>query len=435
MATTWAIWASAGGAAGQRVVPVLAVEGATATAVGVLWEHGFDDDEGGGDAGCVSGASRVLAECRLLRARAAAPRVTRSGCAVGGDYTLVFGVAPAGDAATVRDFVAALLDDRAGRAAITDDELRLVVARAALAADDDEFHYPGAVLETIARRRLFAGAAAARAPSGDAAALAQLAPDDVRQLLRQPHAVRLCALGVVDDALRRELQALQPPSPPSPPPRAPSVVAAPAGDAPPLVHTRVDAPFVMVAFAVGAPSPQLALGVEVAKERARRRWKVRGSELLARAPLVRWSWAEGDPLLQFCRRGEDPEQLLPGQVPEADCAAEAAAAARELELLLADLRDNPPRAAELAAARASLQVALGLPAPGEATTWASQPALLPGRLQALLLRDLRGIDLSAVATATPTDVHEALRAALDPSRRSRQTLLPQAREDYGFRRR
>lgn len=416
----------AGGAAAQSVRPwLLAVPGATATAVGVLWQRGHDDDEAS-----VSGLSRVLVECRLHRARAAAPQVTRAGFSVGRDHCLAFAVAPADDVAVVRAFVAALLDDTLP---IADDELRLIVARSALAADDDEFHYPGPMLETIARRRLFAGGAAARAPAGDAEALSRLAPDDVRRWLSLPPApVRLAALGAVGSAVAEQLAALQPaqqlhPSAPTPQPRA-----LPA-DAPAVEHSRVDAPFVSLAFAVERPSLSLALGVEVAKERARRRLRTRGTELLARAPLVRWSWAEDDALLQFCRRGEDPLQLLPGQPAEADRNDEAAATARELELLLADLRAVAPSAAELAAARAAVALELGLPGPDEVTTWAAQPALLPGRLQALMRRELHGIDLSGLAAATPAAVHRALCAALDEARRSRQTLLPVARAEFGFR--
>lgn len=425
VATAVAFGAVAVPAVAQQVRPLVhAVHGATATAVGVLWHRGLDDDEAG-----VSGVSRVLAESRLHRARTAAPGVTRCGCSVGRDHALVFGVAPADDPAAVRAFVAALLDDTLP---LADDDLRLIVARAALTADDDEFHYPGAMLETAARRRLFAGDPAGRAPSGDAVALSRLTPDDVRRLLTEPAPVRLAALGVVGDAVLRELIALQPGSPPPPmrPRPAPRSVRL---DAAPVEYTRVDSPFVAVAFAVGQSSPELALGVEVAKERARRTWKVRGTELLAHAPFVRWSWAEDDLLLQFCRRGEDPEELLPGQLAEAGREDEAAAVQREVQLLLADLRDRPPAESELTAARRSLAVALALPGPGEATAWAAQPALLPGRLQALMLRELHGIDLSPLASATPEGVHTALRAALDPSRASRQTMLPLHRSDFGFR--
>ena len=59
-------------------------------------------------------------------------------------------------------------------------------------------------------------------------------------------------------------------------------------------HTRLDGPFAALAFAVGegADLPALAVAVEVAKMRAARDLRLRGSEASARAPFVGWSWLD-----------------------------------------------------------------------------------------------------------------------------------------------
>ena len=118
---------------------LLHVDGATATAVGVLWAHGYDDD---GPGEC--GLARVLASCRLARAERVGPLLA-SGMLVGGDFSIVFGVVAGDDVGRAQEFVAALRDDDAE---LDDDQLALLIARAALAADDSEFVYPGGVIET-----------------------------------------------------------------------------------------------------------------------------------------------------------------------------------------------------------------------------------------------------------------------------------------------
>ncbi|MBL8730134.1 MAG: hypothetical protein JNM25_17055, partial [Planctomycetes bacterium] len=138
---------------------------ATATVFAVLWRHGFDDD-----AGHECGAAGALAECRLARARRAAPGVTASGVQVTGDATVAFVLVPASAAADGVAFCGALLDDTV---AVGDDLVAAAIARAALAADDAEWLYPGPVLASRARRAALDGAAA-HAVAGSATALQAL---------------------------------------------------------------------------------------------------------------------------------------------------------------------------------------------------------------------------------------------------------------------
>ena len=203
------------------------------------------------------------------------------------------------------------------------------------------------------------------------------------------------------------------------------------------LHSRVDGPFVAVGFV--APEPRraaaFAVAVEVARSRGQRRFAVRGSEALARAPLVHWSWPRAEPLLVFCRRGENPEALLPGQQPEVDAAAEAAATEADLQQFLADLRESPPTAEEVNRAATALRQQLQLPAAGESPAWATEPATLPGRWMAWVLASHHGIDVSALAAVDAKAVGAAVDVWLSPARGSWHALLPEPRSDHGFRRR
>lgn len=406
----------------------LAVDGATATAVGVLWAHGFDDDD---DARC--GLAAVLAQCRLERARAATKRLLASGMQVGGDHALVFGVVPAGAPDQLAAFLGALL---AADAPFADDQLALWIARAALAADDAEFLYPGTVLQSAARRAFGGGTPLGRPPAGSATAIARLTPAAVRAALSRPVPHGGAGLGAVTAAEIAAVAALPWPAAPLAP-RGDAPVVAGRGASEPVkeLHSRVDAPFVGAAFPVPPIGDRaaFALGVEVARSRAQRRFQSRGPEALARAPFVQWSWLAAEPLVVFCRRGEQPEALLPGQRQEADADAEAEATAAELRALLADLRERPPDAGELAAAVRALTAQLALPAPGVTPPWASEPATLPGRLITLLLAPYHRVDVDALAGIAPAEVAAALATALAPERASWHALLPEPRADRGFR--
>lgn len=399
---------------------------AASTAVGLVWAHGYDDDPA--DA---VGLARVLAECRLARARAAAGVVT-SGLLVGDDFALVFVVVRGDRVAAAAAFVAAALDDRAEW---RDDDVTSIVARVALAADDDEFIYPGPVLASLARRALATGTPAARPVSGDARAIAALRPDDVRRWLREPVAVRGAALGHVDDALRTALTAL--PWPAVAWPTRPVRVLAPQGataQLPAATNGRTDAPYVAAAFAAPAPADRAAFAVacEVANGRARRAFRSRGQEAVARAPFVAWSWLRAEPIAMFYRRGEDPVKLWPGQHAEADARAEAAATTVDLRAFLVDLVGTPPTAAEVATAVEVLDSQCGLP-----TTAADDPdgMLAPGWLQNLLLAACHGIDRSGLATVDPARVTAIAAQCLDPERALWLVALPEPRTGFGFRRR
>ncbi|MFT7537381.1 MAG: hypothetical protein ACI85K_003339, partial [Hyphomicrobiaceae bacterium] len=64
----------------QQRCTYLHIDGATATAVGVLWSHGFDDDDAE-----VAGLARVVAACRLERVRRLVPDTLSSGMRIGND--------------------------------------------------------------------------------------------------------------------------------------------------------------------------------------------------------------------------------------------------------------------------------------------------------------------------------------------------------------
>src|SRR5262245_45365224 len=173
------------------------VPGANATAVAVLWQHGLDDDEPS-----QVGVCRVLAECRLERARAAVPAIAVSGLQVCGDAALVFASAASSQWSQLAAFLRALLDDTLP---MQDDDLSLLIARAALAADTAEFLEPWPVLQPRLRLRLCRGTKAARPVGGSAPAMSALTPAQVRELLQVPVAVRLGVLGAIPPELRRAI--------------------------------------------------------------------------------------------------------------------------------------------------------------------------------------------------------------------------------------
>lgn len=334
--------------------PVLGVGN---TVVVVAYARGFDHDPPAG-----RGLARVLVEARLAAASDAVV-ARHTGAQVYGDLALAFGeVAPEDVAA----FAAALLGDAA---AVPDAVLERLLARAALAADDAAWLYPGQVLETRLRAALLQGPPAA-APAGDARALHGATVATVRAELGTPTAMRVSWFGAVPTgSALPDLPAVAWPSP---------VVATATATGPLTLpsegHSRLDGPHVGVAFALpaGLDRPTLALAIEVARLRAARRLPLRGSEAAGRAPVVGWAWRDGAPLLLFCRRGR------PG---------DAEAAQRELAELLADLRRQPPTAAEVAAAAQALA---GETAPPTAAT-AQSTGDLVGRSLAVVLARHRGL--------------------------------------------
>ena len=415
----------------HQVVLVKRVDGANALSVGVLWSHGYADDAAG-----ECGLVRVVLSCRLERARRAVPDCLASGMQVHADCGLAFAVVGGGDEKRAMAFLAALLDER--QSEFTDDELALITARVALAADDAEFLYPGSVLLTSAHRQLGRGTAISLPPLGVASAIAQLSPDRVRAALRQPVPVRVACLGQFDAALEAALEALPLPG------LQPAVrgdLACPEVDGleamTTLEHDRVDSPYVSAAFAVPAGDDRaaFALAMEIATARAFRRWRYRGFEQSARAPFVSWSWVHADPLVQFCRRGENPRQLLPGERPEATAKDEANATKAELQVFLDDLREVPPTGEELGFARAALRSRWRFAAAGESSPWATESAMYPGRLQVLLLAAHHGIDVARLDSVSAASVHEVLQRVLRPDLCSWHALMPANSTSYGYRRR
>lgn len=408
----------------------LHLDGADATAVGVLYPTGFDDDPKGR-----SGLAAVAAAARLEQGRRNAGALLASGVQVGSDYAIVFAVVGRDgiDAA-----VAFLEGVRRDGADLDDDVLALAIARAALAADDAEFLYPGDVMRTRARRRIGAGTALVRPPYGQATECIELTPAIVRERLAAPTPVRVAALGAVDQRWIDAVGGIASPADPCAP--AAVLVCRPPRrerERTEDVSARADSPYVAVAFAAppAADRPAFALAMEIARARAFGRFRLRGRELFARAPFVRWSWLRADPLAVFFRRGEDNVQLLPGERPKATVDDEVDATQRELQALLEDLRTVPPTANEMAAARAALRSQLGLPGPGESAPWASEAATLPGRLQVLLLRGYHAIDVAILDSVSPAMVAASMKATLGPARSSWHAMVPRRRDRLGYRRR
>ena len=175
--------------------------------------------------------------------------------------------------------------------------------------------------------------------------------------------------------------------------------------------------------------------MQIATNRAFRRWRMRGMEQQARAPFVRWSWLHADPIVQFCRRGEDPRRLLPGEQANGSLKGEVSATTAELKAYLDDLVRLPPTEAELSGAKVALSGRLALPGPGQKYAWASEPATLPGRLQVLLLAAHHDVDVAQIDTLTVAAVHAAVKLVLDPNNASWHGLLPELGREYGYRQR
>jgi hypothetical protein len=422
----WSAVVVLAGAPAAQDLPAFANEtiaGGKGAAVAVAWLHG-----GGVAPGHDLGVAAVLAQVRLARAAAVAPRVQAS-VHVDGAVACIVGVTAAAQAASLAPFAAALLDDGA---AMGDDAIAAAIARAALQADDQEFLVPAGVL---ARRvgRHFGGAE----PGSGSAAMLALAPADVRERLRVPVPTLARARGAIPAEVAAALAAL-PLSVgelPRPALRAAATATAAAGSAPPALHTevhsRVDQPFVVAAFAA-PPAPHaaaFAVACEVARARAIRRFPLRGSEPRAGTWFVAWAWLAGDDCVRFHRRGCDPVKLLPGE-RASDVAAECEATAAELRAFLADLRERPPTAEEVGRAQATVLAETGL---SMAARQSADPAVLGGRLRASLLASVRGIDAEAVGAVTPATAAAALAATLAEAGACWWALLPAAIPGIGWR--
>ncbi len=377
------------------------VPGAAQAAVVVVIDRGFDDD-----APEECGLARVLAECRLAAARAVVPSGRDTGVVAFGDAMIVHAVLPAGEVGVFAD---ALLGAADG---LHDDVLARILASVALTADDGAWLFPGQALESRLRQSMFAGQRAARGAAGQAAALHVLPLARVRAALREPFAATGTVYGTAVDVaglprLPSPPRAIRPRCIAADPPAAMSVAT----------HPRVDGPFVAAAVAAPAEAgwPVFAVAVEVARQRAARRLRLRGGEAMARAPLLAWSWRGDEPLAVFCRRGFDGDPCEPARA--------------ELEALFTHLRANPPTTDELTVAKLALVAELS-PAPSAVPTAAS---LLTRAIGATLARRRGAVeaDLASVDSAT---VHAVLVACLRPERLHWAAFVPSAVPPDGPRR-
>ena len=396
---------------------------ADAVGVGICFAHGI---AGPAELG-PPGAAAVLANCRLLAARLRVPALQAGYVHVDDEVQAVVAVLPPGDLDAVRALQSAVF---AADRILDDDAIAREIAGVALVADDAAFLFPGDVLWARARTAL-AGLGSAR---GDAATLLELTPARVRELLRVPVSYSVAAVGAMSAGHRQQLQQIAwPPSPPVLPASA-SVPAPRQGQPASELHPRVDAPFVGAAFVVPAAvsRPALAIGLEVLRSRGLRVGDgllPRGSEALARAPLVAWSWLHGDGLVRCHRRGLDPLRLTPNEPRPPDAVTaevEAQAAADELRQWLSHAVGEPPSADEVAQARRTLVGELGLELAPDRVLDA---ALLPAWTVVHLLGTRRGIDAAALAAVDAEAAHRALLQVLTEADSRWHTLLPKPLPD------
>jgi hypothetical protein len=414
----------AGPPAGQRVlanglrVEHVALPGCPGHGFAVVWPQGLDADPAGG-----SGLAAAVAIYRQLAAAPALPAGAPVTASAAGDYAVVAAAVPAAEVLAGIAFVTSLLDPPAGP---DQDAADLALGRAALAADDAEWLFPGPILRGMARAALCAGSPLAHGECGSAVQLqAQSAAVVIAAARALPaeapivvtigggDAAALAAAGARWGRLAvRDPGARSAPTPDRSPPL-------PAGEVP---HARIDGPFAAIALAVPPTerdgTPALALAVEVLRGRAQRAFRgMRGNEVQAKAPFVSWSWLDGDPLVVLCRRGRD--------------GAAAAAPRKELETLLAGaLAPVEPR--ELTTAVAVLQAELAWPPFSAAQQQALCSGLGPLATRARLLATARrrGIDaecVAALAAVGAGPVQAALQAIARAERRWTGALVPQPR--------
>lgn len=342
---------------------------------------------------------------------------------------------PAGTApATGPAWVGALLGADAG---FDGDRAELAIGRAALAADDRRAQQPGSVLHTLLLQQLLPGApASVRGWLADPVAVAALDP---RELSMQRLPVERVALAWVggaplpaelhQDALVSRLA-------------LPTAVAVePLGEVPtadaPLraVHPHVRGVFACVAVRVpDRPGPALALAFEVLRSRALQQFqRHRGGEERALAPFVAWSWGASEPVLRLHRRGPSMMDEGFGRSPkQAAGADDEQLPLRELDELLAAMRQRPPTARELQGAARMLQFEYALPPwnPALLQSLVEVPEALRVRARAVALATVQGItqaDLEALGATTPEAVAAGMLALLEPGRCWRALLVPVAR--------
>lgn len=390
-----------------------------AVLVAALFAGGYDD----------APLQPALAEARLQAAAVAVPEVRKASLRIVGDAAVVFAVGPPGDAGVLERWLRVVL----APLPIGDDTLALAAARAARLADDAAFVYPGEVLASRARVQLGGGAAWAVPLRGDPEVLLAVSPARLRQELEREAPAAVLVLGAIPSALRSALQGLTTvPLPGASSRDAVRLQPSPGVGADKVAverHERVDAPFVAAAFPVPPGShAALALGLEVARSRAARRFGARRSGVLARAPHVAWSWLDAAPIVVFHRRGKNPVDRWPGEPLAHDANWAAAATEAELRGFLDELRTMPPTPSELAEARRGLLAELAM-APGEPTRSQLPAALLPGRALAVLFGRRRGLDAEALARIGEAEVAVAMQALLASERASFHALLPLERAD------
>lgn len=336
--------------------------------------------------------------------------------------------------ATATAWVEAVLGAEVGFDA---DRAELAIGRAALAADDRRVQQPGSVLHTLLLQQLLPGAApAARGWLADPVAVASLDP---RALATQRLAVERAALAWVGGApLPAELQQealvtrLALPA---------AAAVEPLGTVPaaavPMraVHPHVRGVFASLAVRMpDRASPALALAVEVLRSRALQQFqRYRGGEDRALAPFVAWSWGAADPLLRLHRRGPSMADEGFGRAPQpAPGAEDEQLPSRELDELVAGLRQRPPTARELQGAVRVLQFEYALPPwnPSLQQSLVEVPEALRIRARAVALATVQGIaraDLEALAAVTPEAAAAALLPLLEPAGCWRCVLVPVAR--------
>lgn len=405
---------------GRASSPVQFVEvPSDAVLVAVAFAGGYDD----------APLQPALAEVRLRAAAAAVPEVRQASVRLVSDAAVVFAVGSTGDAAGLARWLRVVL----APSPLADDTLVLAAAFAARLADDAAFVFPGEVLASRARVRLGGHAAWAVPLRGDPAVLLAASPTQLREELHRPAPASVLVLGAIPTELRTALQGLT--TVPWPMARTRDGARPWRGAAEVSVevaiehHERVDAPFVAAAFPVPeGSSAALAIGLEVARGRAARRFGARRSGVLARAPHIAWSWIDAAPIVVFHRRGKDPVDRWPGEPLAHDASWAASATEAELQGLLDDLRTMPPTAGELAEARRGLLAELAM-APGEQAPLPVPAALLPGRALAVLFAARRGLDADSITVVDEAAVAGALAALLAPERASIHALLPLERAD------
>lgn len=390
-----------------------------AVLVSIVFAGGYDD----------APLQPALAEVRLRAAAAAVPSLRQVSLRILGDAAVVFAIGTPGEAAGLARWLRVAL----APLPLDDDTLALAAARAARLADDAAFVYPGEVLVSRARVRIGGQAGWAVPMRGDPAVLLAVSPTRLRQELGRPVAAEVLVLGAIPPELREALRDLT--TLPWPMVRRSTAVSPSPGQvefATGLAverHERVDAPFVAAAFPVPHGSPAaLALGLEVARGRAARRFGARRSGVLARAPYIAWSWLDAAPLVVFHRRGKDPVDRWPGEPLAHDASWAASATEAELLGFLDELRTVPPTASELAEARRGLFAELAM-ASGEPAPSALPAALLPARALAVLFAARRGLDADALASVDEAELVRTLRALLAPDQASFHALLPLERAD------